>query len=1037
MNIQKLIPWKGIILLSLMLTNTLFIFAQERKINGRVTDAQGDPVPGVSVVQKGTTSGSTTNEAGEYNLLLKPASDVLIFSAVGFGKQEAKIGNRTEINVKLDIDQKSLDEVVVLGYGSKKKSLVTGSISSISAKDFEKQALTTVDQALQGRTTGVQMFSSSGAPGSASKIRIRGAGSNGKTEPLYIVDGMKAMNIDNISPADIANIEVLKDAASTAIYGTDGGNGIIVVTTKSGKFNAKPSATYSVQMGSQSLRTNMRLMNSTQFKTYQDAARRYTPANPEKGIFEGYWEGGVDVKPNGINTNWLDEVFQSAPMATHNLSFSGGGPMTSYLLSGSFTNQDGILGGEQANFKRYTVRLNTKSKVANWLEVGNNISYTNIGRNSITEDDEYRGYVTSAISMDPLTPTHYQNNILPSGIVEAFKNNNRSLSLIPKDDNGMYYALPEYASGEITNPLALLAITKGGSGEDRILGNVFVNIMPMKNLTITSRFGVDYRSSLKHTWNPTYFLANEVNNSLTTVRDEYETSKTWLFENFATYSAKFNKNDLTAVIGYTAEKYNRKDLSLSSSGMRVENDKYAYHNYTSRAGDAVGGDFAENSSIGTFGRVTYGYDNQYLLEGSVRYDVFSLFPPGNKGAFFPSFSAGWVASNNDMFKGGVFDYLKFKFSWGANGSRSNLVSREDLQFWKGATDGSAIGYPSEDESVILPGVNQDKVPNPSLKWETSLQTDFGVELRALNNRLNFGVNYFNKNTNDLLLSGDATKPKSSGVLVGFENAGSINNKGFEFELGYNNTKNDFTYGVNLNLTTLNNKVTQAGPNSAAGFEGAKSTNRVVTRFMYNQPVWSFVGYKTNGIDPATGAVKYVDINNDGEISDADITTIGKPNPDMIFGGQLKLGYKNVDFNINFQGTQGNDINMKWFRLDRIGTNKLAEFEEKGWKKPGDMATYPKATNDDGKYYFSDLMVGDGSYFRIQQIQLGYTLPKSILKSLHVSNIRLYTSVEDYFTFTKYLGLDPAVSGKENNSQGIDRGSYPTPGKIMFGLSVNL
>ncbi|MBP6386089.1 MAG: SusC/RagA family TonB-linked outer membrane protein, partial [Pseudarcicella sp.] len=882
-----------------MLTNTLFIFAQERKINGRVTDAQGDPVPGVSVVQKGTTSGSTTNEAGEYNLLLKPASDVLIFSAVGFGKQEAKIGNRTEINVKLDIDQKSLDEVVVLGYGSKKKSLVTGSISSISAKDFEKQALTTVDQALQGRTPGLMISASSGSPGSASVLSLRGPGSNGKSDPVYIVDGMKTNTIDNISPSDIANIEVLKDAASTAIYGTDGGNGIIVITTKNGS-GTKPAVTYSLQTGSQSLRTNMKLMNRNQYIDFYERAGHKDIAK---------------MKANQTNTDWLKESFQDAPMQTHHLSFSGGGKMSSFLISGSLTNQDGILGGDKANFKRYTGRFNSKNTINDWLELGNNFSYSHAKRSAVTEDSEYRGITALAILADPLTRTvynssnEYESNM--HNVTNGVKVINNNYPLSP---NGLPYGVAQYTSGETQNPLAMLSIARGNSSEDRVLGNVYLNVKPIKGLTLTTRFGIDVVDSLAHSWTPDYYLSNEQNSGGRPVSDIIAKKMTWLWENFATYSGDYKNHSYSAVLGFTREESSLNRMLLGSAGFLADNPALAYHNYVAtRAQDRVGGYKWDYNTNGRFLRLSYAFDNKYLFEASIRQDESSLFPEKFRTGTFPSASLGWIVSNENFMKNvSFFDYMKIRTSWGQNGSKANLTGGLGINYLTGQN----IYIPTNDGTGSIGGLVFGPAINPELKWETSEQLDFGIEFRALKNSLNFSATYFNKTTKDLLLNGSIVTSPSAGITPPVVNAGEVLNKGMEFELGYNKKKNDFSYGINFNVTTLTNKVLNIGKYGNLDVNGATVRGRPVTVMSVDKPIWYFQGPKYLGANDTTGAPMY-QMKKVGERNVIEQTEIGSAIPDLIFGAQFKLGYKAFDFNVNLQGTQGNDIMMQWFAAERI------------------------------------------------------------------------------------------------------------------------
>ena len=1002
MNI-KIFKRISVLLFLLMCSYT---YAQE--ITGTVSDAYG-PLSGANILIKGTNNGTSTDFDGNFILSNVPSDAVLVVSYLGYFPQEISVNGRTSIDVTLIEDANALDEVVVVGYGTKKKSLVTGAISSIKSDDVSNNATTRVEQAIQGKVSGISVLSNSGSPGAASKIRIRGTGSNGISDPIYIVDGMKTGSIDNIESADIESIEVLKDAASSAIYGTEGANGVVIITTKSGKKGVDPVITYNTQVGIQSVRTKMEMMDEAQYRTYLSEA------------------GVADISSNGINTNWLDETFESALMQKHHISFSGGTAKTTYLFSASYNDQDGIVGGEQANFKRYTARLNSKHQINDWLEVGNNLTYSNTGRNVISEDDEYRSILNNAMLMDPLTPVIYNN--VPDNVNSLLAQGYTIL----KNEKGQYYGLPAYATGEIANPIAMLTLQNRKTKTDKILGTFFANISPIENLVFTSRFGVDMSFMNEDNWNPVYYVSSERQNSQATVEDNLRKSNSWLWENFATYKNSFNLHNYTVLLGVSAEKYQSPNWYLFSGPMNNEGDNYAYHDYTQSGGSGnVAGNFEEHKKSSIFGRFSYDYDDTYLLEGTLRYDKSSAFSPNNSAGFFPSVSAGWVISNEDFWNdNSTINYLKGRVSWGQVGSDQNLRGNTHLQFF----NSEGILVTDETTGTTYAGYEADPIPNEDLTWETSEQLDLGIDLRALNNRLIFTVDYYNKKTIDLIVSGNNLVPLSVGRYFGEVNAGTVTNKGWEFELGYNDNKDDFRYGVNVNLSTLKNIVTEV--NNGLSSKGVEVRGYEATRFELDEPVWYFRGYKTDGIDSATGEINIVDVDGDGSISSNDITNIGSPHPDLLYGGQLYLAYKAFDFNMNFQGTYGNEIYMMWNRTDRIYSNKPTFLFEDRWTAPGDNATYPKANVTSDYLYRSDLMVGDGSYMRIKQIQLGYNLPSSALDKIRMNKMRLFVSLEDYFTFTKYKGLDPEAGSTNNLSQGIDRGVYPIPGKLIFGLSVNL
>ncbi|MFB9056187.1 SusC/RagA family TonB-linked outer membrane protein [Mariniflexile ostreae] len=997
------------------LRNILFLvlssfcyYAQAQNITGTVSDANG-PLPGASVIVKGTSQGATTDFDGKFTLENVVSNATLKVSFVGYAAKEMPVNNQTVINFILVEDASQLDEIIVVGYGTQKKSLVTGAISSIKADDIQNNASTRVEQAIQGKVSGISVLSNSGSPGAGSKIRIRGTGSNGNSDPIYIVDGMKTSSIDNIDGGDIQSIEILKDAASSAIYGTEGANGVVLITTKSGKNYDKPVISYNSQFGYQSERTKMELMDESQYRTYLNEA------------------GVQNIPSNGINTNWLNEVFENAWVEKHHLSFAGGSEKSSYLLSGSYTNQDGIVGGDRANFKRYTARLNSKHQINKWLEVGNNLTYSNTSRDIITEDDEYRSVLNNALLMDPLTPVTYTDGT-PNKVTDLVNQGYTILS----DKNGDYYGLPAYVTGEIANPVAMLTLQNRNIKTDKILGSFYANVTPFEGLVITSRFGVDVNYSVEHNWNPVYYVSSERQNALATIDDNIRKNSSWLWDNFATYSNTYKKHDYTLLLGVSAEKYQAPNFYLFSGPMPKQAGNYAYHDFSQDDDlDKTGGTYVERRKRSTFGRFSYGYDEKYLLEGTLRYDVSSAFSDANKAAYFPSLSAGWVISKENFWGNtSKIDYLKFRGSWGQVGSDQNLYGNEDLQFFTSA----GIKIP-DGNGGFLPGYEAGGIPNADLTWETSEQLDIGMDLRAFKGRLTFSTDYYDKKTKDLIVSGNGLIPLSVGREFGNFNGGTVSNKGWEFELGYNNKTGDFSYGINLNLSTLKNEVTDLAVDSP--IDGVNVRGFDTTRFEKGEPIWYYRGYKTNGIDDATGAPIIVDVDGSGDITPNDITNIGDPHPDILYGGQINLGYKDFDFNVNFQGTQGNEIYMLWNRTDRPYSNKPAFLYEGRWTGAGSNASYPKADVSSDYLYRSDLMVGDGSYMRIKQIQIGYSLPSEILEKIKLDRLRVSISVEDYFTFTKYEGLDPEAGSTFNSGQGIDRGVYPIPGKIIFGLSVNL
>ncbi|WP_195715276.1 TonB-dependent receptor [Ancylomarina sp. 16SWW S1-10-2] len=994
---------KSAILLMMVFCNAAIIFGQSTssQISGTILDATGETLPGVNISLKGTTTGTVSDIDGNYSIMAS-SENVIVFSFIGHTTQEILVGNQTQIDVTLLEDAIGMDEVVVVGYGVKKKSLVTGSISSVKAEELQNVPVSRADQAIQGKTAGVSILSTSGSPGAGAKIRVRGINSNGNSNPLFIVDGMKTGDINNIDPGDIASMEVLKDAASAAIYGTEGANGVILITTKGGK-SGQSKISYDFQYGFQSSRSDMEVMNASEYKQWMQES------------------GAGEVTLNGTDTDWLDEIFEVAPMQKHHISFSGGSDKTTYAISGSYYSQDGIVGGDKAKYERFTARANIKSQLKDWLEIGDNFSFSHSKQKSIGEDDVYRSAVNSALLMDPLTPVTYDGT--PDRVQTLL---DKGYTVLQNND-GKYYGLAEYITGETSNPLALLDTYKNNTVQDKILGNVYATIKPIKGLSFTSRVGIDLTYQIKHSWAPTYYFSAESNNTQSYVDDNINKWYTWMWENFASYNKKIGDHDFTVLAGYSAEESQAPDFSMHSAPLIKEGDQYAYQGYTtSDKLDRTDGGYENHTMTSFFGRLSYNYLNRYMLELSLRRDAADVFPVDNQAAVFSAVSAGWTISEEDFFDIKGIDYLKLRASWGENGSRSNVPGNEGTEFYV-----FGLKYPGADD-VYQSGAEIDKLVNPDLKWETTEQVDLGFDLRALKGKLSFSMDYYNKKTKDLLFNGSG--PLSAGNDFPIQNVGDVTNKGFDFELGYNNRDNEFKYSVNLNLSTQDNEVTRLGVDSPQSGDNLRGYD--LTWFEKGLPIWYFKGYKTAGINNATGEVNVVDVNKDGEITDADQTYIGDPHADFLFGATFNAQYKGFDFNLFVQGSEGNDVFMGWFRSDRPFSNKPKFMFDDRWTPTNTNASRPAANNLSDYVYRSDLMVSDGSYIRIKQIQLGYTLPKTLVQKAGIDRARVFVSLDDFFTFTDYEGLDPEAGSSDNTRQGVDRGVYPIAGKVVFGVSVN-
>lgn len=1014
-------------------------------ITGKVTDEKGEPLGGVTVLEKGTNAGTTTKEDGMFVLNVENPNGILIFSYVGYMTQEVSINNRSLVNIQLQATNMNMQEVVVIGYGQQKKSLVTGAISSVKAEQLNTVSSTRIEQALQGRTAGLTIVPTSGQPGAGLKVRIRGTNSNRTSEPLYIIDGIKAGGMEYLDPSEIASIEILKDAASAAIYGSEGSNGVIIITTKTGKRNSS-EINYSMQYGVQSVKDDfIDMMDAQQYQQYLEASN--TPNRPTP----------ADVSAIGAGTNWLKEVLQTAPQQHHTLNFSGGSEKSTYLIGGSIFTQEGIVGGSKSRFDRYTARFNGENKIRPWLTIGNRLSFAQFKRRAISDNDEFGSILASTVVMDPTMPVIYApGSTLPPHVQAALVASTPTGvpigPLLRRDANGNLYGISNYLKGEYGNPIARIDMAHGQTIQNKVVGNVYMDIEPFTGFKFTSRFGIDYASQHTHNWSPTSWFSSESLNTIAGGSDASNNWFTWVLENFATYQKRIKEHNFTILGGVSAQKFKDHHMGGSYSGLFKEEDKFSYADYVPDDVDRIGSTASVRTLASFFGRVIYDYAGRYMLNATFRRDGSSLFAPGKtQWGSFPSISAGWVISNESFYTPQISDvvsYAKLRASWGQNGG----LSAVGLGEWMNAVV-SGFYYTDANGNLIV-GAAPANQAYPQLTWETGEQFDIGADLSFLNNRLSLTVDYFKKTTKDLLTTGVA--PFFAGVPLATVNAGDVENKGFEFELSYKKpASKGLNYEVAVNFTTLKNEVTYLDPNSPFIGGAGVGTGWTATAMEVGNPIWFFHGYQTAGIfqtqaeindymtktgitgyNPKPGEPIVVDANGDKQITNADQTMIGSPHPKLMYGGRINLSYKGFDFLFFIQGQSGNDILMGFNRTDRATANKPAFFYNDRWTGAGSTNTWFAPNTNNPYIYNSDLMVFDGSFARIRQLQLGYTLPESITGKIKIRNARLYVSLDDFFTFTNYPGVDPEGGSNNSNSIGIDRGGYPIPRKAMFGLSFS-
>lgn len=1013
----------------LLLSVTSTLFAQDvYNFSGVVNDETGQPLPGVNVIEKGTSNGTISDIDGTFTLNSTKKEIVVDFSMVGYLNIEQTLVSGTSASIVMKENVETLGEVLVVGYGTQKKANITGSIAKMGSKELEELPTTTVGEALQGRVAGVNVTSTSGAPGATQKVVIRGVATNGSTQPLYVVDGMATGNIDNIEPSDVESISVLKDAASAAIYGAEAANGVVIITTKSG--NAGPGKIeYNMQMGIQSVGNYTKPMDAASYATWVN----------EAGV-------GVEIPTNSVNnTQWMDEILNNAFMQRHNLSFSGGTEKGTYYISGAYMNQDGVIGKDKSNFERFNLRTNLTQQVKPWVKVGANLGYTHSKRSSLSEDSEFGGIVSSAAMMDPLTPTIY-SGALPEYAQGALDAGNTLL----QNADGAYYGVSEYVKGEIANPLAQIELAKGNTKSDHFMGNVYLTLgdESWKGFKFTTRASADVNNQLYHTWNPTYWFSSERMNTQTSIRDNTDNWFTWMWENYVSYDKTFaGKHNLSVVAGISAKQYTHKYLTTLSGPMFAEGDDFAQHGDVEIDGK-LSGNLLDTRTNSYFARASYDYEGKYLLQAVLRRDGTSLLGTDNRWGNFPSVSAGWIISREKFWNVKFIDLFKVRASWGTNGNLSSLGPDQ----FRSLIVSSGIQYPMPGGGYYT-GAEPELLANPELVWASSQQLDIGFDMNLLGDKLTFGVDYFNKKTKDLLVPG--TPPPSVGNYAPFVNAGDVTNKGVEIELGYRNYDNKFKYDVTANMTFLNNEVTYLNPLLDRVGGAQVGTGWTASYLELNQPVWFFRGYKTNGIfqneaqiaaykeangglagyDPVPGDPIVVNTNGDDLINDEDQTNIGNPHPKFTWGTYFNFSYSGFDLKMFIQGVHGQDVLMGWNRYDRSTSNRPQFFFDDRWTGEGSTNERPRAEQSSPYIYNSDLMVFKGSYVKIRQIQLGYTVPKKLFKD-NINRLRLYVSLDDYFTFTNYPGMDPVAGSGNDNSLGIDRGYYPTPRKVLFGLSFS-
>ena len=1009
-----------------------FALAQNQvKVTGKVIDNLGESMIGVSILEKGTTNGVVTDIDGNYTLTVNQGA-TLVFSYVGYVTQEL-VANGGTLNVTLQEDTETLDEVVVVGYGVQKKSSVTGAISSVKTEDIENRSITRVEEALQGKTAGVQLVSTTSQPGSSPTIRIRGFSSNGTSDPLYVVDGLIVSDLSSIDSNNIQSMEVLKDAASAAIYGAQAGNGVVLITTKSGS-QGTSSITYDFQYSISSLARRPKLLNSAEYFTQQkEADPTFTDANIQELIDNGTWDGVS-------STDWYDVAFNASPSSHHTVTMQGANDKGSYFLSFNHLYDNGIIREDRDTYKRLSVMLNADYQIKPWLKVGTTANFANYTSKTISDGSGGTSYVSMIATVMTLAP-YIADTYAPDALPTPMQANIANGFTLLQDANGNYYSC--LGSMEQVHPMVAIRMSNKKNTGNSLMGTLYANFTPFKDFVFTTRMG--YRIAGDQTYNKSnlYYGSASANNKENNGVTRTSTSTTYYqWENFANYNTTIAEDhNLSAMLGMSYSQTDQKYVYAAVD--KIAKDDPLYSDLDWPAGDAtksVNGHNYIYRKLSYFGRLGYDYKNRYMAQFAMRADAAdsSVLPSTNRWGYFPSASVGWTISNEDFFaenNNTPITFLKLRGSWGQNGSTSNLSGYKYSNALTTNAAGYSFNHSSAPNYIYTTTAKPSQLYNPDLKWETSEQLNIGVDLRAFRDRFTLSMDWYKKKTKDLIVS-NIIIPYEAGNSAAPMNAGNVENKGFELEASWRDNIGDFGYSVTGNIATLKNKVTYLDPNVSGGrIEGSTTmaSNGAFSAFEEGYPVWYFRGYQVDHLDE-NGDPVFRDNDNSGSIDANDKAMIGKPMPDFTYGITLTANYKNFDLLVFGNGSVGNDVFMSYsYNSIRYA---LKEMYDQRWTPSNTNAKYarPQLTNAD-KYGLSDAYVFDGSYFRIKQIQLGYTFPKQWLKKILVENLRVYASLDNFFLFTKYPGLDPEVSSTTTSGMGVDYGNYPTTKKVVFGLSV--
>ncbi len=1039
--------WKKYLLLLYSIFVASVSFAQEREISGTITDSSVDePLPGVNITIKGTSKGTITDVDGNFSITVPSNESILVISYIGFNSEEVQVNDQTVIIIGMVPDIGSLDEVVVIGYGTQKKSDLTGSISSVSSEELEKIAATNVSQALQGRASGVWITSSSGQPGDEARVRIRGISSINRSDPLYVIDGIPVStqtaeysdnakytaSLNSINPADIESIEVLKDASATAIYGSRGANGVILITTKRGK-KGDPKVNFSYYKSFSKIQKLQDVMNSQQFVSfYSDLLDNGTlSGNPAyiAGTNIPVSSFYTDTIDSSIDNDWQDLITRTAQTDNYYLLISGASEYSNYSVSMGYRSEAGAV--VNLNLERINLRVNSDHKINKIIKLGESLSVS---------------YVTT------------------KGDNASLQNASRNAPFMPIYDslNLGGYAGPYFTTtgrNEVTNTLAEVNLREKSDIQSRILVNIYGELEIVKGLKYKLSGSGDYVTTNSRSFTPQYDLGADGNmgirgNALATLNESRRFTTRWILENLLTYQNTFDKHEITLMAGHAAESFHTQ--GLTSSGTSFPNPEItvpsgATENIT------MDGDIWEEKLLSFFGRVIYSYDSKYLLTASIRRDGSSRFGVNNKFGTFPSFSLGWKISREKFFDGvPLINDLKLRFGWGQTGNQDGI--RKYYPYFSGINTNRTFYVFGTDQVTHFGGTPFFDSANPDVKWETIEQTNLGLDMGLWKNRLTLSADYYIKKTKDMLLP--VPLSYHSGLLQGFAepilNIGRIDNKGIELNISYKGSISQLQYTLSGNLTTIRNETVQL---AGSDIEHADQNNIIVMRTVEGLPLSSFYGYIEEGIfqteeeianharqnaNTAPGDIKFKDLDGDHVITANDRTYIGKSIPGLIYGFNLDLSYRQFDFSAFFQGVADVQRYNKPRRILTIPSNLGNEIDVNKspevlnyWREGNTGTNIPRLieTDPNNNARFSTRFIENAGFLRLRNLQIGYSLPESLSSKINIDRFRIYASFQNVLTFTKYSGLDPeGLAVDEGPTAFLD--SYPPPGIITLGVNFD-